>query len=52
MCREIKVKQLSLIAVYVDDILIAAKTDKRIAEVKATIANHLEVKDMVTYIIS
>ena len=35
-----------VIAVYVDDILIAAKTDKRIAEVKAAIANHFEVKDM------
>ena len=35
-----------VIAVYVDDILIAAKTDKRIAEIKAAIANHFEVKDM------
>ena len=35
-----------VIAVYVDDIVIAAKTDKRIAEVKAAIANRFEVKDM------
>ena len=35
-----------VIAVYVDDILIAAKTDKRIAEVKVAIANRFEVKDM------
>ena len=35
-----------VIAVYVDDILIAAKTDKRIAEVKAAIVNCFEVKDM------
>ena len=35
-----------VIAVYVDDILIAAKTDKHIAEVKAAIANRFEVKDM------
>ena len=35
-----------LIAVYVDDILIAGKTDKRIAEVKAAIANRFEAKDM------
>ena len=35
-----------IIAVYVDDILIAAKTGKRIAEVKTVIANHFEVKDM------
>ena len=31
---------------YVDYILIAAKTDKRIAEVKAAITNRFEVKDM------
>ena len=35
-----------IIAVYVDDILIAGKTDKRIVEVKAAIAAHFEVKDM------
>ena len=35
-----------IIAVYVDDILIAGKTDKRIAEVKAAIANRFAVKDM------
>ena len=33
------------IAVYVDDILIAAKTDKRIDEVKAAIASRFKVKD-------
>ena len=38
--------EIVVIAVYVDDILIAAKTDKHIAEVKAVIANHFEVKDM------
>ena len=31
------------IALYVDDILIAAKTDKRLDEVKATIANRFKV---------
>ena len=31
-------------AVYVDDILIAGKTDKRIAEVKAAIAARFEVR--------
>ena len=35
-----------IIAVYVDDILIVGKTDERIAEVKAAIANRFEVKDM------
>ena len=35
-----------IIAVYVDDILIAAKTDKKIAEVKTAIANRFEAKDM------
>ena len=34
------------IAVYVDDILIAAKTDKRIDEVKAAIASRFKVKDL------
>ena len=32
--------ETAIIAVYVDDILIAAKTDKRIAEVKAATAEH------------
>ena len=35
-----------IIAVYVDDILIAAKIDKKIAEVKTAIANRFEAKDM------
>ena len=35
-----------LIAVYVDDILIAGKTDKQIAEVKGAIANRFKVTDM------
>ena len=35
-----------IIAVYIDDILIAGKIDKRIAEEKAAIAAHFEVKDM------
>ena len=35
-----------IIAVYVDDILIGGKTDKRIAEVKIAIAEWFEVKDM------
>ena len=35
-----------IIAVYVDDILVAGRTDKRIAEVKTTIANQFDVKDM------
>jgi len=35
-----------VIAVYVDDILIAGKTDEGISEVKAAIVNHFEVKDM------
>jgi len=35
-----------VIAVYVDDILIAGKTDERISKVKAVIADHFEVKDM------
>ena len=35
-----------IIAVYVDDILIAGTSNKKIAEVKAAIANHFEVKDM------
>ena len=43
--------ETAIIAVYVDDILIAAKTDKRIAKVKAAIANRFKVKDMVSHII-
>ena len=35
-----------IIAVYVDNILIGGKTDKRIAEVKIAIAEWFEVKDM------
>ena len=35
-----------IIAVYVDDILIGGKTDKRIAGVKIAIAERFEVKDM------
>ena len=35
-----------IIAVYVDDILIAGTSNKKIAEVKAAIANCFEVKDM------
>ena len=35
-----------IIAVYIDDILIAGRTDKRIAEVKTAIANRFDVKDM------
>ena len=38
--------ETAIIAVYVDDILIAAKTDKRIAEVKVAIAERFKVKDM------
>uniref|UniRef100_A0A1X7STY0 Reverse transcriptase Ty1/copia-type domain-containing protein n=1 Tax=Amphimedon queenslandica TaxID=400682 RepID=A0A1X7STY0_AMPQE len=35
-----------IIAVYVDDILIAAVTDEKISEVKAAIAERFDVKDM------
>ena len=35
-----------IIAVYIDDILIAGRTDKRIAEVKTAIANRFDVKEM------
>ena len=35
-----------IIAVYVDDILVAGRTDKIIAEVKTAIANRFDVKDM------
>ena len=35
-----------IIAVYVNDILIAGRTDKTIAEVKTAIANRFDVKDM------
>jgi len=36
---------------YVDDILIAGKTDERISEVKAAIADHFKVKTWVNCII-
>ena len=35
-----------LIAMYVDDILIAAKTDGKMTEVKAAIIDHFDVKDL------
>lgn len=35
-----------VIAVYVDDILIAGKTDEKIAEVKTALSNRFDVKDM------
>ena len=35
-----------IIAIYVDDILIAGRTDERTAEVKAAIANRFDVNDM------
>lgn len=38
--------ELVIIAVYVDDILIAGKTDERIAEVKRKLADRFDVKDM------
>ena len=34
------------IAVYVNDILIAVKTDEKISKIKAAIANRFEVKGM------
>ena len=36
----------AIIAVYVDDILIAARSDEKIAEVKCAIADQFEAKDM------
>ena len=38
--------ETAIIAVYVNDILIAAKTDQQISEVKAAIAKRFKVKDM------
>ena len=35
-----------IIAVYVDDIVLAGKSDKRMAEVKETLAKQFEVKDL------
>jgi len=35
-----------IIAVYVDDILLAGKSDKRIAEVKEALSKQFEVKDI------
>ena len=35
-----------IIAVYVDDILIATKTDERMTEVKAAITDRFDVKDL------
>ena len=35
-----------IIGVYVDDILLASKSDKRLAEVKATLADEFHMKDM------
>ena len=35
-----------IIAVYVEDILIARRTDKRSVEVKTAIANQFDIKDM------
>ena len=35
-----------IIAVYVDDILIATKTDERMTEVKAAITDCFDVKDL------
>ena len=35
-----------IIAVYVDDILLAGKSDKRMKEVKEALAKQFEVKDM------
>ena len=34
--------EIVIIAVYIDDTLIGAKSDKKIAEVKTAIANHFE----------
>ena len=41
-----------IIAIYVDDILLAGKSDKRMKEVKEDLAEQFEVKDMGNYIIS
>ena len=39
-------KEEVIVGVHVDDILVAAKSDKRIAEVKKSIADKFEVKDL------
>ena len=38
--------ELFIIAVYVDDILLAGKSDKRITEVKRALSSRFNVKDM------
>ena len=38
--------ELVINAIYVDDIMIAGKTDKRVAEVKTALADRFDVKDM------
>lgn len=38
--------EIFLIIVYVDDILLAGKSDKRMMEVKKELAQHFEIKDM------
>ena len=37
---------LFIIAIYVDDILLAAKSEKRIAQVKCDLAKRFQLKDM------
>ena len=41
-----KGETLSYLAMYVDNILIASKTDKKITKIKTAIANCFEAKDM------
>ena len=38
--------EMFIIAVYVDDIVLAGKSDQRLAEVKQALANQFQVKDM------
>ena len=38
--------EMFIIAVYVDDIVLAGKSDKRMTEVKEQLAEHFQVKDM------
>jgi len=38
--------EMFIIAVYVDDILLAGKSDKRIAKIKEALSKQFEVKDM------
>ncbi|KAL5481758.1 hypothetical protein EMCRGX_G021989 [Ephydatia muelleri] len=40
---------LFIIAIYVDDILLAAKSEKRIAQVKCDLAKHFQLKDMAEF---